>query len=65
MEFVDADETSTSQGKNGEISEVGYLLTWGHLNRALSNCVVKNRNAHVMMAVQMPIKFLACFVTSL
>ena len=63
MEFVDADATSSCQGKNGQISEIGYLLTWGHLNKALSNCVVKCRNAHVMMAIQTPIKFLFCFVT--
>ena len=58
LEFVDkAEHPASPQGQGGRVAKTGYLLTWGHLATAMTNCAKKYpNNPHVMLAVQTKIR---------
>ena len=64
LEYVEVDPNPpVPQGKGGKIAEIGYLLSWGHLSRAVVYSANKPRpNAHVMLAVQTQIRSAVCCV---
>ena len=59
LEFVNYEPGlggTTQQSKSGNMPNVGFLLSWGHLSKALAKSVNNKPNAHVMLAVQTPIR---------